>query len=90
MKKLFYVAFSVLLVVFGLTISLHNRQTVSINYYSINFQIELMVLLFFIFVGGVAVGVLATGMSVLKSRRNFLRLRRETSKSKKLSTRESI
>lgn len=89
MKKLFYVVFILLLALFGLTFSFHNRQTIAIQYYAVEFQVELAPLLLVTFAGGLAVGYAATWMRAFKVRRRLLRRMRELRAQLKLARRDA-
>ncbi len=78
MKKLLYVISIVLIVLFGLTFTYKNRQTIELNYYfDLNIQVELSLLLFFTFALGLMVGYLATLLNTFNTRRKLKKAKRD-------------
>ena len=78
MKKLLYVILIVLIVLFGLTFTYKNHQTIELNYYfDLSFQVELSLLLFITFALGLMVGYLATLLNAFNTRRKLSKAKRD-------------
>ncbi|MFT5137539.1 MAG: uncharacterized membrane protein YciS (DUF1049 family) [Arenicella sp.] len=72
MKRLLYLCFFLLFVLFAFTVNLKNPQTVMLNYYfDFHREAPLVLVLTATFVFGILLGWLFMGLSVIKSKRQL-------------------
>ncbi len=77
MGKLFYVLVISIIALAGLTFAYMNSQAVEIRYLSFDGEIPLSILLLITLIFGVLIGMTGNAVSLLKSRRNLTRMKRE-------------
>jgi lipopolysaccharide assembly protein A len=78
MKKYVYGLISIIVLTFGLTLTLQNRQPVDVNYYfGLHWNGALAWVMFLAFTVGAIVGVLASLRMVWRMQRQLVRARKE-------------
>lgn len=78
MKKYFYSVISIIVLVFGFTITLQNRHPVDLNYYfGLHWHTALAWILFAAFAVGVMAGFLASLRMLFRMQRQLVRARKE-------------
>lgn len=78
MKKYVYMVITLIILLFGVTLTLQNRQTVDFSYYfGVHWEGALAWLLFVTFGVGAVAGVLASLRLLLRMQRRLVRARKE-------------
>ena len=78
MKKYFYGVIAIIVLVFGFTITVQNRQAVDLNYYfGLHWHTALAWILFAAFAVGAVVGFLASLRMLIRIQRRLVRARKE-------------
>jgi putative membrane protein len=78
MKRLFYIAVTLVIFFIGITFAFQNKQSVDLNYYlGVHWNAPLSLILVLTLAIGVAIGYLVSLRMVVKARRKLAKARRE-------------